>query len=66
DSDFALDYVKTNAKTGIEQQAAIAALEFKCDVLWVQLDALWSAYVEGAVPPGAWQPDEGARAEDAA
>ena len=36
--------------------AVLAALEFKCDVLWVQLDALWSAYVDGAVPPGAWRP----------
>ena len=30
------------------------ALEFKCDVLWAQLDALWHAYVDGHVPPGAW------------
>jgi pyrroloquinoline-quinone synthase len=26
-------------------------------VLWAQLDALWHAYVEGHVPPGAWQPE---------
>ena len=32
------------------------ALIFKCSVLWSQLDALMHAYVEGHVPPGAWQP----------
>jgi hypothetical protein len=31
-------------------------LEFKTSVLWAQLDALWSAYVDGAIPPGAWVP----------
>ena len=56
DSDFALDYVKTHARTPEAQNAVLQALRFKCDVLWVQLDALWSAYVEGVVPPGAWQP----------
>ncbi len=64
DSDFALDYVKREARTAAEQRAVMAALEFKCDVLWVQLDGLWTAYVEGAAPPGAWRPDE--RAERAA
>ena len=56
DSDFALDYVKTHARTPEQQRAAIAALEFKCDVLWSQLDALWGAYVDRALPPGAWVP----------
>ncbi len=56
DSDFALDYVKSHAGTAVEQQAVLAALRFKCDVLWVQLDALWGAYVDGAVPPGVWEP----------
>lgn len=58
DSDFALDYVKTHARTPAEQRAVLAALTFKCDVLWAQLDALWGAYVEGAVPPGAWRPED--------
>ena len=58
DSDFALNYVVTHAHTPTEQQAVIAALTFKCDVLWVQLDALWGAYVEGAIPPGAWAPGD--------
>lgn len=58
DSDFALDFVKREARTCAEQEAVLAALRFKCDVLWVQLDALWGAYVAGAVPPGAWRPGE--------
>jgi coenzyme PQQ biosynthesis protein C len=56
DSDFALDYVKQHAISRAEQNSVIAALEFKCSVLWAQLDALWSAYVDGAIPPGAWVP----------
>ena len=56
DSDFALAYVKTHALTRADQTSVIRALEFKCDVLWVQLDALWSAYVDKALPPGAWNP----------
>ena len=43
-----------------KQDMAAEALLFKTDVLWAQLDALWSAYVEpGRVPPGGWQPGEG-------
>jgi coenzyme PQQ biosynthesis protein C len=57
DSDFALAYVKENARTQAEQSSVLAALTFKCDVLWAQLDALWHAYVEGQVPPGAWRPE---------
>jgi len=57
DADFALDYVKRHARRPDQQQAVIAALNFKCDVLWAQLDALHFAYVEPALPaPGAWTP----------
>jgi coenzyme PQQ biosynthesis protein C len=56
DSDFALAYVKEHARTPELQQAVLDALTFKTDVLWVQLDALMQAYVEGHVPPGAWNP----------
>src|SRR6516165_7787394 len=45
DADYALGYVKEHARSAEEQQAVIAALRFKCDVLWAQLDALYSAYV---------------------
>jgi coenzyme PQQ biosynthesis protein C len=59
DADFALDYVKRNARTPAEQQAVLAALEFKCDVLWAMLDALHHAYVEPKhIPPGAFVPEE--------
>ena len=55
DSDWALAYVKRHARSVETQQAALAALRFKCDVLWSQLDALHHAYVVPAmVPPGAF------------
>jgi pyrroloquinoline-quinone synthase len=57
DADFALDYIKRNAKTREEQEACVDAVRFKCNVLWSQLDALHHAYVEpGNVPPGAFRP----------
>lgn len=59
DSDFALAYVKRHATTPDTQQAVLAALEFKCDVLWAMLDALHHAYVEPRhVSPGAFVPNE--------
>jgi coenzyme PQQ biosynthesis protein C len=58
DSNFALAYVLDHARTADEQQAVVAALEFKCDVLWAQLDALWLAYVDHQLPPGAWNPED--------
>jgi len=58
DAQFALDYAKRHATTEGTQQAVIAALAFKCDVLWAMLDALMHAYVTPAhVPPGAFVPD---------
>ncbi len=57
DVDFALAYVTEHARSPAEQEAVIAALRFKCDVLWSQLDALDYAYVSpGHVPPGAFAP----------
>jgi pyrroloquinoline-quinone synthase len=57
DADFALDYVKRHAVTREQQEAAIAALTFKTEVLWAQLDALHYAYVSpGLIPPGAFRP----------
>jgi coenzyme PQQ biosynthesis protein C len=59
DSDFALNYVKQHARTPDAQAAVLAALEFKCDVLWAMLDALHHAYVDpGHVPPGAFAPKD--------
>ena len=57
---FGLEWVLDHAISPAEQDAAAAALVFKTEVLWSQLDALYSAYVAPArVPPGAWQPHEG-------
>ena len=57
---FGLAWVLEHADTPEKQDQACAALIFKTEVLWAQLDALWSAYVEpGRIPPGAWQPGEG-------
>ncbi len=57
DAGFALAYVKEHACTPEQQRAVLAALEFKCDVLWAQLDALHFAYVEPKLsPPGAFVP----------
>jgi pyrroloquinoline quinone biosynthesis protein D len=57
DADFALAYVKREARTPEQQQAALNALSFKCDVLWAQLDALNHAYVTpGMPPPGSFAP----------
>ncbi len=56
---FALDYCKEHARTRTEQEGVLAALRFKCDVLWVQMDALWHAYVAPKHPsPGAFVPDD--------
>ena len=55
---FGLDWVLRHADTLEKQDAAAAALIFKTDVLWSQLDALYSAYVEpGRIPPGGWHDD---------
>jgi pyrroloquinoline-quinone synthase len=58
DANFALDYVKTHANTPAEREAVCNALIFKTNVLWVQLDALYHAYVHGHIPPGAFVPKE--------
>ncbi len=57
DCRFALAYVQEHARTPEQQAAVLAALRFKTDVLWAQLDALYFAYVEpGFIPPGAFRP----------
>lgn len=57
---FGLGWVLDHARTAQDQDVAAAALVFKTDVLWAQLDALHSAYVApGRIPPGAWHPGEG-------
>jgi len=57
DAKFAFGWIADNAHTRAEQEAAIAALRRKCDILWAQLDALHYAYVQpGWPPPGAFVP----------
>lgn len=57
DANFALDFVKKNATTQQQREAVCNALIFKTNVLWVQLDALYHAYVDGHIPPGAFVPE---------
>lgn len=57
DAAWALNYVRVNAETPKERQAVCDALIFKTQVLWVQLDALYHAYVTGHPPPGAFVPE---------
>ncbi|MEM9370548.1 MAG: pyrroloquinoline-quinone synthase PqqC [Pseudomonadota bacterium] len=61
DADFALEYVKTHAVTEATQTAALKALEFKCGMLWAQLDAIEHVYVNGNPAPGAWTPGHALR-----
>ena len=44
DAEYALEVVVTYCKTREEQEKAVAALSFKCDVLWSMLDAIQLAY----------------------
>ena len=59
DAEFAMAYVRANARTVEQQTAVLGALRYKCDILWSQLDALHYAYVDpGLIPPGAFIPDD--------
>jgi pyrroloquinoline-quinone synthase len=54
---YGLAYVLDRADTAEKQAQCLAALSFKTDVLWAQLDALNHAYVTpGLIPPGAFVP----------
>lgn len=55
---YGLAYVLRHADTREKQDLCLAALAFKTDVLWAQLDALNHAYVApGLIPPGAFAPE---------
>ena len=56
DANFALHYVREHATTPEQRALVCNALIFKTNVLWVQLDALHHAYVDGHIPPGAFVP----------
>ena len=56
---YGLAYVLREATSRERQTACLAALRFKTDVLWAQLDALHHAYVSpGLIPPGAFVPED--------
>jgi pyrroloquinoline-quinone synthase len=44
DSEHALEVVMAHCRSLEQQDAALAALSFKCDVLWAMLDAIDGAY----------------------
>jgi pyrroloquinoline-quinone synthase len=46
DCEHAMVVVMEHCRTPDEQQAAVAALSFKCDVLWSLLDAIDQAYAD--------------------
>jgi len=55
---FGLAYVLREARSREQQELCLAALTFKTEVLWSQLDALNHAYVTpGLVPTGAFRPE---------
>jgi pyrroloquinoline-quinone synthase len=45
DSDFALALVLERCQTRDSQEQAVAALKFKCELLWAMLDAMYLAYI---------------------
>jgi len=49
DAEHALDLVVRSARTHEDQERAVAALGFKCDVLWALLDAVEHAYTRQGV-----------------
>ncbi|MBC3191592.1 pyrroloquinoline-quinone synthase PqqC [Pseudonocardia sp. C8] len=44
DSEHALEVVVAHCRSAAEQDAAVGALSFKCDVLWTMMDAIDHAY----------------------
>lgn len=45
DSDFALRLVLERSRTYEQQEQVVAALKFKCELLWAMLDAMHLAYI---------------------
>jgi pyrroloquinoline-quinone synthase len=50
DIDHVLRLVLGSARTLADQQACVAALQFKCEVLWALLDAVGAAF-SPTLPP---------------
>lgn len=50
DVEHGLDITLSHFKTREQQQRALEILQFKLDILWSMLDAMWMAYVERRPP----------------
>ena len=60
EADYALAYVKENARTSEQQEALLGVLRTKCDILWAMLNSLHPAYVEPKmIPPARSCPAKG-------
>ncbi|MDT7660212.1 MAG: pyrroloquinoline-quinone synthase, partial [Pseudonocardiales bacterium] len=46
DSEHALEVVTRHCRSADDQARAVAALSFKCDVLWSVMDAIDRAYAD--------------------
>ena len=58
DAKFGREYVIREARSREQQELVLAAIRFKTDILWTQLDALSYAYIyPGITPPGAFCPE---------
>ena len=53
DAQYALDLVVDRCRTREQQDAAVAALKFKTEVLWAQLDAIERGDSQNSTPPEA-------------
>lgn len=58
DSGHALEVVTEYCRTVEQQDAAVAALSFKCDVLWAMLDAIDHAYPDNRAHANGGRTDE--------
>ena len=53
DAQYALDLTVQRCRTRGQQEAAVAALRFKTEVLWAQLDAIDRGDSQASIRPGA-------------
>jgi pyrroloquinoline-quinone synthase len=51
DAEYALELVVERCRTREQQDAAVAALRFKTEVLWAQLDAIERGDTQALIPP---------------
>src|ERR1700733_500007 len=51
DAEYALELVVERCRTREQQDAAVAALRFKTEVLWAQLDAIERGDTQAVIPP---------------